>query len=172
MDLQGWGESVATAGYGALFDPGDARQRYTAYFSGTSSASPIVAGAVAAVQGALLAQGMDPLAPAEIRELLVSTGTPQPEPDAQTPIGPLPNIAAALETLPEPHGVPGLASGGALLALLSRRRARRRHLLRERRDSDSNASRNAFACADRGTDSASRPFVELLAATLDQSRGS
>jgi hypothetical protein len=127
VDLQGWGESVATAGYGALFDPGDVRQRYTAYFSGTSSASPIVVGAVAAVQGALLAQGMDPLAPAEIRELLVSTGTAQPEPDAQTPIGPLPNIAAALEPLPEPHGLPGLASGGALLALLSRRRARRRH---------------------------------------------
>ena len=124
VDLQGWGESVATAGYGALFDPGDVRQRYTASFSGTSSASPIVVGAVAAVQGALLAHGMDPLAPAEIRELLVSTGTAQPEPDAQTPIGPLPNIAAALQPLPEPHGLPALASGGALLALLSRRRAK------------------------------------------------
>ena len=66
VDLQGCGESVATAGYGALFDPGDVRQRYTDHFSGTSSASPIVAGAVAAVQGALLAQEMDPLAPAEI----------------------------------------------------------------------------------------------------------
>jgi hypothetical protein len=128
VDVQGWGESVATAGYGALFDPGDVRQRYTASFSGTSSASPIVAGAVAAVQGALLAQGMGPLAPAEIRELLVSTGTAQPEPDAQKPIGPLPNIAAALEPLPEPHALPGLASGGALLAMLSRARARRRHL--------------------------------------------
>jgi len=127
VDLQGWGESVATAGYGAQFDPGDVRQRYTANFSGTSSASPIVVGTVAAVQGALLARGIDPLAPSEIRELLVSTGTAQPEPDAQTPIGPLPNIAAALQTLPEPQDLPGLASGGALLALLSRRRARYRH---------------------------------------------
>lgn len=125
VDVQGWGESVATAGYGALFDPGDVRQRYTAYFSGTSSASPIVVGAVAAVQGALQAHGMDPLAPSEIRELLVSTGTAQPESDAGTPIGPLPDIAAALEPLPEPHGLPGLASGGVLLALLSRRRSRR-----------------------------------------------
>ncbi|MGH7335964.1 MAG: S8 family serine peptidase [Myxococcota bacterium] len=123
VDLQGWGESVATAGYGALFDPGDVRQRYTASFSGTSSASPIVVGAVAAVQGALLAHGMDPLAPAEIRELLVSTGTAQPEPDALAPIGPLPDIGAALQTLPEPRGLPGLASGCALVALLSRRRA-------------------------------------------------
>jgi hypothetical protein len=123
VDLQGWGESVATAGYGALFDPGDVRQRYTAHFSGTSSAAPIVVGAVAAVQGALLAQGMDPLAPAEIRELLASTGTAQPEPDTGTPIGPLPDIGAALEFLPEPAGLPGLAAGAALLAMLSRRRA-------------------------------------------------
>jgi len=124
VDLQGWGELVATAGYGALFDPGDVRQRYTASFSGTSSASPIVAGAVAAVQGALAAQGMHPLAPAEIRELLVNTGTIQPEPDAQKRIGPLPNIPGALQMLPEPHSLLAVTSGGALTALLSRRRAR------------------------------------------------
>jgi subtilisin family serine protease len=147
VDLQGWGESVATAGYGALFDPGDVRQRYTAYFSGTSSASPIVAGAVAAVQGALLAQGMDPLAPGEIRELLVSTGTDQPEPDAQTPIGPLPDIAAALQPLPEPRALPGLASGVALIAALSRRRARRQVV--------------PTVCAGSRPDSATRRIREL-----------
>ena len=67
-DVQGWGSGVYTAGYGALFDPGDVRQRYTAYFGGTSGASAIVAGAVASVQGALLAHGMTPLEPAEMRD--------------------------------------------------------------------------------------------------------
>jgi subtilisin family serine protease len=131
VDLQGWGKSVATAGYGALFDPGDARQRYTASFSGTSSASPIVAGAVVAVQGALLAQGRNPLAPDQIRELLVSTGTVQPAPDAQTPIGPLPDVPAALAALPEPQDLAGLASGSALIAGLTRRHAQRRHRRQE-----------------------------------------
>jgi serine protease len=123
VDVQAWGGSVATAGYGALFDPGDVRQRYTADFSGTSSATPIVAAAVAAVQGALLAQGRSPLAPAEIRQLLASTGTAQPAADAAaSPIGPLPNIPAALEPLPEPRALPGIIACCALLVCLSLRR--------------------------------------------------
>jgi hypothetical protein len=65
---------------------------------------------------------MDPLAPAAMRELLVSTGTAQPAADAGTPIGPLPDIAAALQPLPEPNGLAALASGCALLAALARRR--------------------------------------------------
>jgi hypothetical protein len=124
VDLQGWGESVATAGYGALFDPGDVRQRYTASFSGTSSASPIVASAVVAVQGALAAHGMNPIAPAQIRDLLVRTGTAQPSTDAQTPIGPLPDVPHALAALPEPQDLAALASGSALIALLTRWRRR------------------------------------------------
>lgn len=124
VDLQAWGASVATAGYGALFDPGDVRQRYTASFSGTSSATPIVASAVVAVQGARAARGMDPLTPEAIRELLVQTGTPQPNADASaTPIGPQPNIPAALTTLPEPGALSGLAAGCALLAWMTRRSA-------------------------------------------------
>ena len=123
VDLQGWGASVATAGYGALFDPGDVRQRYTGYFSGTSSATPIVAAAVAAVQGARVAHGMAPLTPEEIRDLLASTGSIQPQIDAAaTPIGPLPNIPGALEALPEPLSLPGLGAGCALIVWLSRRR--------------------------------------------------
>ena len=123
-DLQGWGSSVATAGYGWSFDPGDLRQRYTWGFSGTSSASPIVAAAVASVQGALIANGSAPLTPAAMRDLLVSTGTVPP--DSGTHIGPLPDVAVALAQLPEPQAVFGLGSGCAVLALLSRRRMRHR----------------------------------------------
>jgi hypothetical protein len=88
---------VATAGYGSLFDPGDVRQRYTAWFSGTSSAAPMVAAAAAALQGALLADGRPPLAPAALRELLVVTGTREGDPSQ--PIGPLPSIPQALAQL-------------------------------------------------------------------------
>jgi hypothetical protein len=96
LDVQGWGTGVVSAGYGDLFDPGDLRQRYTAYFAGTSSASAIVAGAAASVQGAVLAHGLPPLDPGEMRALLAATGTPQSGADL---IGPLPDIVAALGTL-------------------------------------------------------------------------
>jgi hypothetical protein len=75
VDVQGWGQSVTTSGYGGAFDPGDIRQRYTHSFNGTSSASPIVAGSVLAVQGALKARGVALATPSEMRETLVLTGT-------------------------------------------------------------------------------------------------
>jgi hypothetical protein len=94
VDVQGWGRSVTTTGYGWAFDPGDIRQRYTHDFSGTSSASPIVAGAVLGIQGALKARGEAVATPLEIRDALVATGTPQNGTDQ---IGPLPDIKAALD---------------------------------------------------------------------------
>jgi hypothetical protein len=117
VDVQGWGQAVATTGYGDLFDPGDARQRYTADFGGTSSASALVAGAAVAVQGALRARGLSPLDAAELRELLASTGTPQ---GGFAPIGPLPDVIAALAALgihPPPATSCGLG-GPELLPLL------------------------------------------------------
>jgi len=129
LDVQGWGTGVVSAGYGDLFDPGDLRQRYTANFAGTSSASAIVAGAVASVQGALLAHSLAPLEPAEMRDLLVSTGTPQSGAD---PIGPQPDITAALGSLgivapplppPPACGLTGIECA-PLLILLGRLRRR------------------------------------------------
>jgi len=127
VDVQGWGSDVQTTGYRDLFDPGDIRQRYTAYFGGTSGASAIVAGVVVAVQGALLAHGVAPLEPAEMRDLLVSTGTPQSGSD---PIGPLPDITAALGVLGiEPPPAPpscGLTGLECLPLLVLLRRLRHR----------------------------------------------
>ncbi len=97
VDLQAWGTRVVTTGYGDLFDPGDVRQRYTKVFNGTSSASPIVAAAALAVQGARIAGALAPLDPVPLRSLLKLTGAPQ---DACDPlaenIGPFPNLPAAL----------------------------------------------------------------------------
>jgi hypothetical protein len=118
LDVHGWGEGVATTGYGELFDPGDLRQRYTRVFNGTSSASALVAGVAAAAQGAALAHGREPLEPEELRELLVSTGTPQ---GGTVHIGPLPDLTAALAAIDiePPPLAPACGLGGLeLLPLL------------------------------------------------------
>jgi hypothetical protein len=93
VDLQGWGEAVFTLGYGdhAVLG-GDPAQTYTAAFGGTSGASPIVTGAVAAVQHFAIANLGGPLTPAEVRDVLVETGIPQ---GSGGNIGPLPDLAAA-----------------------------------------------------------------------------
>ncbi len=96
LDAQGWGSGVTSTGYGDAFDPGDLRQRYTGSFSGTSSASSMVAGAVVAVQGALKGRGLRAATPLEMREALDATGTPQ---SGSGQIGALPNLPAALAWL-------------------------------------------------------------------------
>jgi hypothetical protein len=93
VDLHGWGESVVTLGYGDLSASGESRW-YTARFSGTSSAAPMVVGAVASLQGAANAAGQGPLDPRAVRALLKRTGTPQASSTMQ--IGPLPNLRDAL----------------------------------------------------------------------------
>ncbi|HEX8819896.1 MAG TPA: S8 family peptidase [Archangium sp.] len=96
VDVHAWGEQVVTLGYGDLFSSGENRS-YTATFSGTSSASPIVVGAVASLQGAALAAGQGPLEPRALRDLLSSTGTPQASGTKR--IGSLPDLRGALPRL-------------------------------------------------------------------------
>ena len=97
VNVQAWGENVFTTGYGDfIVVGGDARQSYTQFFSGTSSASPIVASAAVSLQGihrAATGQPMDPLA---LRQLLMDTGRPQ---GSGGNIGPLPDMAAAIDAL-------------------------------------------------------------------------
>jgi len=50
LDLQGWGDSIVTSGYGDLA-AADPTEFYTEKFGGTSGAAAIVAGAVASLQG-------------------------------------------------------------------------------------------------------------------------
>ena len=77
IDCQGWGWEVTSTGYGDLQGGSSEDLWYTDQFSGTSSASPTVVGALACVQGVLRRAGRIPLSPARARELLRATGSPQ-----------------------------------------------------------------------------------------------
>jgi serine protease len=106
VNLQGYGSGVYTTGYGDLFAPNsDPNQYYTASFSGTSSASPIVTGAVTCLQGRYKhLYNNIPMNADQIRTALVATGTPQAG-DSSRHIGPRPNLAAAFGVLPEPSNL-------------------------------------------------------------------
>lgn len=77
VDAQGWGREVTSTGYGDLQGGANQDLWYTDQFSGTSSASPIVVGALACVQGVLKANGRIPLRAGRARQLLRATGSPQ-----------------------------------------------------------------------------------------------
>ncbi|MGE3154069.1 MAG: S8 family peptidase [Nitrospiraceae bacterium] len=84
VDAQGWGWEVTTTGYGDLQGGSNRNEWYTDQFSGTSSASPIVVGTLASVQGVLRTHGRIPLSPARAIELLRATGSPQQDGPAFT----------------------------------------------------------------------------------------
>ena len=94
VDVHAWGQNVFTTGYGgfARID-GSNLQAYTATFSGTSSASPFIAGSAALLQQHALRYRLEPLSSVEVRDILVSTGTPAA---ADARIGPIPNLPLAL----------------------------------------------------------------------------
>lgn len=102
IDAQGWGREVTTTGYGDLQGGANENEWYTDRFSGTSSASPIVVGALGCVQGTLRARGRIPLSPARAREILRSTGSPQqdaPGRPATQRIGNRPNLRQMISTV-------------------------------------------------------------------------
>lgn len=96
-----WGWNVTTTGYGGLYNQTNAE--YTATYSGTSSANPIVAGAVASLQGMARAAGLGALPTADLRELMTVTGYPMLNGNSST-IGTHPDLRAAADLL--------LAGGG------------------------------------------------------------
>lgn len=77
VDAQGWGREVTTTGYGDLQGGSDRNLWYTDRFSGTSSASPIVVGALGSIQGILKANCRPLLNSNTAAQLLRSTGSPQ-----------------------------------------------------------------------------------------------
>ena len=99
VNLQGWGESVASLGYGDYFTYGnDPNQKYTKVFSGTSSASPIVASSVVLVESYVRQRLGRSLTPSEMRRILVENGKAQTGSLSQK-IGPLPDLSATLTSL-------------------------------------------------------------------------
>ncbi|HJV08560.1 MAG TPA: S8 family serine peptidase [Acidimicrobiales bacterium] len=94
VNVQGWGQCVVSTGYGDLQGGADPNVHYTNSFSGTSSASPIVAGAAGVLSSVAQQRGTS-LTPQQIRQILRDTGTPQ-EFGLAGAIGPQPNLHAAL----------------------------------------------------------------------------
>jgi len=101
IDAQGWGRMVTTVGYGDLFNRG-ANRIYTNTFSGTSSASPVVVGTIAAMQGITKARGKPLLNSVQVRNILRKTGSPQtdhPNRPKSERIGNRPDLKQLLEEL-------------------------------------------------------------------------
>ncbi len=111
LDVQGWGQCVTTTGYGFLQGGADPNVAYTDRFGGTSSASPIVAGAAGVVSSIAQQRGVT-LTPAQVRTILRTTGTPQ-EFGTAGQIGPLPNLVQAIGsfscTTPPPATITAVA---------------------------------------------------------------
>jgi hypothetical protein len=97
VNVRSWGDSVGSIGFGddatLKANGNDNRQWYTRLFNGTSSASPIVTGVAALVQGTRAAVGLPKLSSTQMRSLLVSTGVPQ---SGGVAIGPQPDLRAVI----------------------------------------------------------------------------
>jgi subtilisin family serine protease len=101
VDVQGWGRFITTCGYGDLRREQGVNNWYTINFGFTSGAAAMVAGAAALIQSIVKERGQPPIPPAQLRQLLTSTGTPQAG-DTSQPIGPRPNLRAAIAALDSP----------------------------------------------------------------------
>ncbi|SFE53349.1 S8 family peptidase [Spirosoma endophyticum] len=77
VDVQGWGWEVTTTGYGDLQGGNDKDLWYTDQFGGTSSASPVIVGVLACLQGILKARGSALLTSQQAIQLLRNSGSPQ-----------------------------------------------------------------------------------------------
>jgi hypothetical protein len=102
VDAQGWGREVTTCGYGDLQGGGHEDRWYTDEFAGTSSASPIIVGILACLQGIRRARGEPPLTPASARALLRAAGSPQqagPNAPVGQRIGNRPDLKALVAAL-------------------------------------------------------------------------
>lgn len=96
VNIHAWGQNALSSGYGNDYEfGGDYNQRYR-LFSGTSSATPIVASCAIALQSYYFNETGEYLTTAELIEILEETGIPQ---GSGGHIGPLPNMEAAFNYL-------------------------------------------------------------------------
>lgn len=104
VNVQGYGSNVYSTGYGGLYGGGVEDSFYTASFSGTSSASPIITGTVACLQGRYKSVYGVPMTSDQIRSILDATGTPQ-KGNLSQHIGPRPNLLAAFTAMTAPPSI-------------------------------------------------------------------
>ncbi|AWM12838.1 hypothetical protein DI487_02435 [Flavobacterium sediminis] len=98
VDVQAWAQNVISSGYGDYSTiGGDFNQRYT-LFSGTSSATPIVASCAAVLQSYYHFYTGNYMTGQEIRNILITTGIAQGGTTAGH-IGPIPDMQAAIAYL-------------------------------------------------------------------------
>ncbi len=103
FDLQGWGENVFTTGYGNYYNAMGVNYWFTHNFNGTSSASPVVAGALACAEGYYLANiSTTPPSPSMMRNHLATYGTAQVTPPSGN-IGPRPDLYSAINNFSPPQ---------------------------------------------------------------------
>jgi len=98
VDLQGWGKSVVTCGYGDLRLGKGQNNWYTKVFGETSGATAMVAGAAAVLESIVKGQNNPPLSPQALRQLLSSTGSVQTG-NLSRNIGPRPDLRNAITAL-------------------------------------------------------------------------
>ena len=108
VDMQGWGENIVTTGYGYLYSAEGPDYFYTASFGGTSGATPIVVGEAALLQSIYENATGQLLTSPQIKALLRNTGSPQTGGSYAVfeNIGPLPNLALAVQTALSNTGPP------------------------------------------------------------------
>ncbi len=94
VDVSGSGRGVVTTGYGDLFNQAPER-KYTARFSGTSSATPIVSGVVA-VASSIAQENRKTITPKNMREMLRKSGVPQGPATLRQRVGNFPAIEQLL----------------------------------------------------------------------------
>jgi subtilisin family serine protease len=95
IDAHSWGNNVVACGYGTLFFPvNDPLQTYTAAATGTSSASPHIAGVMAAIQGVAKKQLGVVLGNQQLIQLLHNHGSNTPD-----GIGRRPDLIAIFDAL-------------------------------------------------------------------------
>jgi len=96
IDCYAWGQNIDTCDS----DSGGATNMYTSSFSGTSGASPIIAGAALAVQGVAEASLGYRFSPLQLRAILSDPtfGTP-PSNTETTHIGVMPNLRAIIDNM-------------------------------------------------------------------------
>lgn len=107
LDCQGWGNSIASCGYGDTpgWEPSDIRQKYTLWFGGTSGATPIVTGSGNCLQGISQLKYGITLTPSQMRDYLSITGSAW---TGTHDVGERPNLVDAInyiepDVLPDPR---------------------------------------------------------------------
>ncbi|MGH0554494.1 putative mucin/carbohydrate-binding domain-containing protein [Bacillus pretiosus] len=108
LDVYGWGENVDTT---SANPSQNTTNFYTSTFSGTSSASPIIAGAATSIQGIAKEHRGSPYTPAELRNILSNpnTGTKSQDPWNDR-IGVLPDLKSILDNLDFNSDIPNSSS--------------------------------------------------------------